>query len=137
MLIFVSVEVSNSHQIDAMSLMRYDNNWNLCASYHAIIDGSKRTGGCMTVTDAFVPLTKIIHKRDVIIFLSQQEKEMFCCLAKRHLDSSISKRTYILPPMSGSDWPIHLSSLASMISNVYPCVSDLMQEVVRHRSDSK
>lgn len=131
MLIITSVAFSEEEQVNSVSLSRLNLNWSRCASYYALVGTSPQSSSLISITDAIIPLAKIIHRRDIIVLPSQKEKDIFCHLAKRHIDSSISKRTYILPDKFPSDQTKDIDCLVETLRIHYPTTADFTAMLTR------
>ena len=96
MTIVISLNINERSQVAGVSAVRIDNNWIVRSVYSAEIDGENHYEKS-AVTDAMLPLIKMVHKTDLIVFGSQHACDMFVGLTKSYATFNLSRRCAIIP----------------------------------------
>lgn len=116
MTIVISLNLNESGQVAGVSAVRIDSNWIVRSSYSAEIDG-KNHHGKSAVADAMLPLVKMVHKTDIIVFGSQYARDMFVGLTKPYATFNLSQRCAIIP-VGLEKAARNASDLESMVENL-------------------
>ena len=122
MLVFISLQIEDD-RIVAVEAMRIMADWKGIAGY------TTKVGEQLRIEAAIRPIGMMLMRSDIVIFSTQEERDLFTKVAKRWLDKPVLSRSRIIPKDMIKTRPKNIPMLIKELRNTGLSVEEFVGRV--------
>ena len=123
MLMFIRLEIEDD-RIVSVEAMRVMVGWKVAAGY------TTKVGEQLRIEAAIRPIGMMLMRSDIVIFSTQEERDLFMKVAKRWLDKPVLSRSRIIPKDMIGIRPKNIQMLIKELRNTGLSVEELARQVI-------